>query len=158
MAEVLGTVASGIAVAQLAGAIVSSTQKIYTFWKEMKDAPKNIGDLLVEIELLGEVLVEYHTLNGQGSTPHHHSAMLKKIYLHCETAIKELDEVLVTLDEGLKQGGSRARKTWHAFRVVMKGSTLEDLMEKLERAKSMLNLASQCHIMWVYPLKRKRVC
>ncbi|KAM3073428.1 hypothetical protein ACMFMF_006634 [Clarireedia jacksonii] len=147
MAEVLGTVASGIAVAQLAGAIVSSTQKIYTFWKEMKDAPKHIGRLLVEIELLGGVLVEYNTSNGKANGPHHHSAMLQKIYLHCETAIKDLDEVLETLDKGLKQSGSKAAKTWHAFRVVMKSSILEDLMERLERAKSMLNLASQCHMM-----------
>ncbi|PQE31500.1 Ankyrin repeat-containing domain protein [Rutstroemia sp. NJR-2017a WRK4] len=147
MTEVLGTVASGIAIAQLAGAVVSTTQKIYIFWKEMKDAPKHIGCLLVEIELLGEVLVEYYTSNRQGNGIYHHSTTLEKIYMHCETAIKDLDEVLETLDKGLKKSGSKAKKIWYTFRVVMKGSVLEDLMERLERAKSMLNLASQCHMM-----------
>jgi ElaB/YqjD/DUF883 family membrane-anchored ribosome-binding protein len=158
MAEVLGTVASGIAIAQLAGAIVSSTRKIYIFWKDMKDAPKHIGGLLVEIELLGEVLVEHYTSNRQENGIYHHSAILQKIYLHCETAIKDLDEVLETLDKGLKKSGSKAKKIWYNFRVAMKGSVLEDLMERLERAKLMLNLASQCHMMSVYLAERKEFC
>ncbi|PQE04192.1 Ankyrin repeat-containing domain protein [Rutstroemia sp. NJR-2017a BVV2] len=153
MAEVLGTVASGIAVAQLAGVIVSSTQKIYTFWRGMKNAPKDIGKLLHEIEILGGILGEYHSSNDEENGP---SATLQKIYQHCEIAIEELDEVLATLDHGFTSR-SKAKKTWRIFRVVVKGSTLEDLSKRLDRAKAMLSLASQCQMMWVYSVQMKQL-
>lgn len=63
MAEIVGVVASGIAVAQLAGAIVGSTRKIYNFWSDIKDAPKHVSAMLVEVELMREILVELFDQN-----------------------------------------------------------------------------------------------
>ncbi|APA15417.1 hypothetical protein sscle_14g101870 [Sclerotinia sclerotiorum 1980 UF-70] len=84
MAEILGVIASGIAVAQVASAIVESIREIYSLTSEIKDAPKKLGDLLVEIEFLGEILVTMVIRVTQESqvNPAHF-----KILKHCETAM-----------------------------------------------------------------------
>ncbi|EDN93225.1 predicted protein [Sclerotinia sclerotiorum 1980 UF-70] len=88
MAEILGVIASGIAVAQVASAIVESIREIYSLTSEIKDAPKKLGDLLVEIEFLGEILVTMVIRVTQESqvNPAHF-----KILKHCETAIDATD-------------------------------------------------------------------
>lgn len=56
MAELLGLIASGIAVAQLATSIVSSVQKTRALWTNFNSAPQQVGDALMEIELLNKVI------------------------------------------------------------------------------------------------------
>jgi hypothetical protein len=56
MAEVLGVVASGIAVEQLAGYVASSVIKPKGYWDEVKDAPDQIRHLLLEIDSLNLIL------------------------------------------------------------------------------------------------------
>ncbi|TGO29917.1 hypothetical protein BPAE_0009g00110 [Botrytis paeoniae] len=145
MGELLGVVASGIAVAQLAGAIVGSSQKIYSFYSEMKDAPKKLGDLLVEIELLGEVLVDFYDQNSNPTTGQ--SKVVPKVLKHCRTVIENLDKILKVLEDSLKKDGGMIKRQWRTLKVVLKEKTLEELTERLERAKSLLTLAVNCHSM-----------
>jgi hypothetical protein len=56
MAEVLGKVASGISVAQLAGQITSSIIKLKNYWNQIQNAPSDINRLLREIESLNLIL------------------------------------------------------------------------------------------------------
>ncbi|TGO63262.1 hypothetical protein BCON_0014g00510 [Botryotinia convoluta] len=145
MGELLGVVASGIAVAQLAGAIVGSTQKIYSFYSEMKDAPKKLGDLLVEIELLGEVLVDFYDQNSTPTTGQ--SKIVPKVLKHCKTVMKNLDKILNVLEDSLNKDGGMIKRQWRTLKVVLKEKTLEELTERLERAKLLLILAVNCHSM-----------
>ncbi|TEY87384.1 hypothetical protein BOTCAL_0003g00650 [Botryotinia calthae] len=143
MGELLGVVASGIAVAQLAGATVGSTQKIYSFYSEMKDAPKKLGDLLEEIELLGEVLVDFYDQNSPPTTGQ--SKIVPKVLRHCRTVMDNLDKILNVLEDNLKKDGGRMKKQLRTLKVVLKEKTLEELADRLERAKSLLTLAVNCH-------------
>jgi hypothetical protein len=56
MAEVLAIVASGISIAQIAGSVVSSVDKIKDYWDQIKDAPDHIQNLLQEIDTLSLLL------------------------------------------------------------------------------------------------------
>jgi hypothetical protein len=56
MAEVLGVVASGIAVAQIAGQITGSIVKLKSYWDQIEKAPAEINHLLREIESLNLIL------------------------------------------------------------------------------------------------------
>jgi hypothetical protein len=56
MAEILGVPSSGITASQPAGKIIVCTWTLYTFWTSLKGASKQVGDVLIEIELLGRVI------------------------------------------------------------------------------------------------------
>lgn len=160
MAEVLGTIASGIAVAQFAGNIIASSQKIRGFWKAMKDAPKKIGDMLEEIEMLGQVLLHLnddlgqnkkHLKNQQVQGAEAEHKMTQGSLLHCRKVIEDLDSILVDLDLGMQGKGSsgatdKARK-WASFKSIMRADELKELIDKLERSKTILLLAVSSHNM-----------
>jgi hypothetical protein len=56
VAEVLGVVASGIAVAPLADQIATRIRNIHAFWKSIRGAPQELNDALEELEILGDTL------------------------------------------------------------------------------------------------------
>ncbi|KAK0109191.1 hypothetical protein ONS96_003014 [Cadophora gregata f. sp. sojae] len=63
MAEVLGVVASGIAVTQLAGQVAKSVIKLKECWDQVQEAPADIKYLLREIDSLNLIL--NHIQEGQ---------------------------------------------------------------------------------------------
>jgi hypothetical protein len=87
MAEVVGIVASGIAVAQLAGSIVTSAQNLHNIWTSLKGAPKIVGDCLREIELLGTVI---HTTKFEGEG----EDVVKRALIYCEDVVGEFESIL----------------------------------------------------------------
>lgn len=56
MAEVIGVVASGVSLAQLAGNITSCLIKLKNYWDQVKEAPEEIEYLLREIESFNLIL------------------------------------------------------------------------------------------------------
>jgi hypothetical protein len=56
MAEVIGIVASGISIAQIAGQVASSIVKIKNFWDQVKAAPDDINHLLREVDSFSLIL------------------------------------------------------------------------------------------------------
>ncbi|KAM7202658.1 hypothetical protein V8F33_002584 [Rhypophila sp. PSN 637] len=58
MAEVLGIVASGLAVQQTAGQVVKSLIKLRRLWDQIQDAPDEIQDLMADIACFAALLSE----------------------------------------------------------------------------------------------------
>lgn len=57
MAEVvLGAVASGITVGALVAQVTCSVVKLKSYWDQVQNAPREIQDLLEEVEILRHVL------------------------------------------------------------------------------------------------------
>jgi hypothetical protein len=131
MAEVVGIVASGIAVAQLAGSIVTSAQNLHNIWTSLKGAPKVVRDCLREIELLGTVI---HTVKFEAEG----EDVVKRALIYCEEVVGEFESILrgVALVDG--RGQSRP---WGKVKFLFKEKELGESMGRLERAKSMLGLA-----------------
>lgn len=56
MAELLGGVGSGFAVASLADQIYTRVEQLYKLWKDIENAPKDIEDILRHLQLLSASL------------------------------------------------------------------------------------------------------
>ena len=136
MADIVGIVASGISIGTLAMQIVGCIQQILDLWSTINDAPENIQSLLEEIELLGNFLTEIDDEEtGQPQT-------VVKIIKYCQDAADCIDQVTKDLAEGFTSTNSR-RRHWIAVKAVLKEKKLTRCFMRLERAKSLLNLAFQ---------------
>jgi hypothetical protein len=141
MAEVLGVVASGIAVAQLADQIVRSIRNIHDFWQSIRDAPKDLNDALEELEILGDTLLglqEDLSDRGGREMP---GASAAKCLQYCRKVADDLEAIVVGLQQGLD--GKRGRRQLAAVKAVLQKRTLQDFQQRLDRAKWMLTLAIQ---------------
>ena len=144
MAEVIGVVASGIAVSQLAIQIVSNVKQILEFWSTVKGAPEDVQTLLEELDLLGNLLSEIDEAERDEQSPATQQ-ITSRILRYCQIALKNIDGVLKDPAGGLTSSRGSIRQ-WSAIKMAMKEKRLEKSMARLERAKSLLNLAYQCSI------------
>lgn len=96
MAEVLGTVASGLQVAALAANIIAVGLKVRTLYHEMQGAPFEIASSLDDIHLLAQILEEL------GKSPMATHIVLLKARSHCEKCLQELQTTLRTLERNLQ--------------------------------------------------------
>jgi hypothetical protein len=142
MAEVVGVLASGIAVAQLASGIVSSVQKTRALWTSLSDSPKQVADSLREIELLGKVIAGLD-IRDHGAGVGQGEEALNDALRFCEEVVGGLEGKLLRL--GLGQG--KKHQSWARVKFLVKEKEVQELVGRLERAKSMLGLAVNCHSM-----------
>lgn len=147
--ELVGVVASGIAVAQLPGLIVQNIRNIHNFWQSIRDAPKDLSDSLEELELLGDTLLELHN-----SLDHHAGHQLPgtsamKCMQYCRKVADDLEAIVVDLHEGLDD--KKSRWHWAAIKTALRKRALQVLQQRLDRAKSMLTLAISCYSLYVAP-------
>jgi uncharacterized protein YoxC len=61
MAEVVGVVASSVAIGTLAAQMTSSVAKLKSYWDQVKDAPEDINDLIEQLEFFRQVLTNIET-------------------------------------------------------------------------------------------------
>jgi 23S rRNA A2030 N6-methylase RlmJ len=76
MAEVLGTMASGIAIYQLATSIARSIIAIKQGWSQVQDAPTEINNLIRQIDSLNLILQHIQDDQSQEDIPQLSSANL----------------------------------------------------------------------------------
>jgi hypothetical protein len=140
MAEVIGLIASGISISALVVQISESVQKLHTFYASVQNAPKDIKDTLDELEIFSQILFDLKDdfeerckINAKGGS------VVERCLRSCEVAAEELTAILMQLDHDLFVGG--ARRHWASIKRVLKKQTINEMHSRLERAKSMLNLA-----------------
>jgi len=147
MAEVLGVVASSIAVAQLADRIVQSIRKIHDFWKSIRGAPQELNDALEELEILGDTLMELHTLLNKRDKPELPGNAAMKCLSYSRKVADDLETIVIGLRQGLD--GKRGPREWAAMKTAFQKRTLQGFQQRLDRAKSMLTLAISCYSLCV---------
>lgn len=96
MAEVLGTVASGLQLAALAGKIMTIGFKVRTLYREMQGASAEIAASLDDIHLLAQILEEL------GKSPMAAHIVLLKARSHCEQCLQELQATLCSLESKIQ--------------------------------------------------------
>ena len=140
MAEVIGLIASGISISALVVQISETVQKLHTFYASVQNAPKDIKDTLDELEIFSQILLDLKDdfeerckINAKGVT------VVERSLHYCEAAAEELTAILLQLDHDLFVGG--ARRHWASIKRVLKKETINGMHSRLERAKTMLNLA-----------------
>jgi len=147
MAEVvLGAVASGITVGALVAQVTCSVVKLKSYWDQVQNAPREIQDLLEEVEILRHVLAATEDNQRRKvalmSAPPHILMCLR----HCKEEVVRLQDLTDTLNIHLNAKSTVKRK-WASTKVVVKKEMLERCRMSLGRAISLLCLSQQAYSM-----------
>ncbi|KAE9380938.1 hypothetical protein N431DRAFT_325529 [Stipitochalara longipes BDJ] len=154
MAEIIGLIASGISIAQLAGQVTSSTLKLKAYWSQIQEAPADIKILVREIEclsgILGRIGEEFDTEIGDGGIE---DAGLRISLELCTEGAEELRGLVVEMEGKLGvardvngEGKARWKRKVGAARVVLKKDEIKRLKQRLKSAVRLLGLAHQSYI------------
>ncbi|TGO30105.1 hypothetical protein BPAE_0008g00970 [Botrytis paeoniae] len=141
MAEVLGTVASGIGVAQLVGNLASSIIKLKGYWDQIQDAPDDIGFLVREIDthhlILRSILQSQARMTSSGRSS---DTFLEHSLKLCEDSSNELNELVKVLGKEINSS-NKWRSKLGATKVVLKNDQLKRLKKRMKNASRLMNLA-----------------
>ena len=142
MAEVLGAVASGIAVVELAGRVWSVCWKYYG---DVKNAKSEIGRLMENTMALQTVFQSVQDLAKDPATKLVTSKqLLEKISLELE---KEFSGMLQALQPGLGKRAGR-KLLGQKLKWPFQKEEMEQILQLLERHKTALTLAMNCDLMY----------
>jgi hypothetical protein len=145
MAEVIGVVASGISIVQLAGQVTACTLKLKAYWDEVKEAPTEIKYLVREIDALSLILSQIQDGYTGGEDVYlQHSPEL------CRDGAEELKRLVDEMEMKLSLGGGRWKRKIGAAKVVLKKEEMKRLKGRLESAVRMLGSAHQSYIGFVF--------
>lgn len=139
MAEVVGVVASSIAIATLAAKVV----KLRDCWEQIQDAPADISTLLRQIECFNTLVSQIQAGPRMPDLVFDNSCLIQSLSL-CEEGINELTELVNELDGKIRDKGGWRKKLGGA-KVVLKKDDLKRAKSRMKSAIQLLSLAHQCH-------------
>lgn len=140
MAEVLGLVAGGFGAASLAIQLLEKTDKLRTFLKSVKEAPKEAQGMLTNIEILADVLCEIEELHQQPpDTPV--SEKRVRALKRCQEAVNEAKSVVDELDACC--GMMDRRLSLEGLRVYRQKERAEAVSARAQHALQLLLMNSQ---------------
>lgn len=151
MAEVLGVVASGIAVVDAAGQIGSGIMKLKKLWSEVKDVPETINSLMQQLELLTVVIGEMETIQqssvGDAMRPFNSQGMQLSM-MRCREAMDTLDHLVskLAMHVDSEQRSKRARAK---LKVALSKDNLAQCHDRLKDTVQLLQFAQGCYQMYV---------
>lgn len=154
MAEVLGVVASGIAIAQIAGQAGGAVLKLKQLWDEVRDVPNTIAELMEQIDCLDPALWETENHFNDQEIPRfffdHVAAHRSTEY--CRKALEKLSNITNDL-AALVRSRKSMRRNINCVRVVLRREEIKGLEQRLRNAIGVLQIAQQNYIMsaWNYP-------
>ena len=140
MAEILGVVASGISVAQIAGQLLSCIQQLRTLCRALRDTPGELQAILDELEILGEIFYQLGAIKTDSSQPGY--SALRASLAQCRNAASKLEAVAKASSNPLQSNKSHK---WFLMKAVLKREEVRDLKIQFEAAKSLLHLAMTCY-------------
>ena len=143
MAEGIAVAASGVSIVSLALQILGGIKQLSDLWSSIKDAPKDINNLLNELELIASILMMVDECH-EPTTPA--KSTLDQAKKYCQDAANSMNEVVKELKDGLETTGGKRR--WAAMKAALKKEKLVQYRRRLEGAKSMLAIAQQCYFAW----------
>ena len=145
MAEVLGVVASGIAVGTLAAKVTSCVVKLRDCWEQVKDAPADISTLLRQIDCFSLIVSQIQNGPRLPDLTFNNECLNRSLSL-CEEGLGELADLVNELDEKIRDKGG-FRKKFGGLKVVLKKDDLKRAKSRMKSAISLLSLAQQCHML-----------
>jgi hypothetical protein len=145
MAEVLGLVASGISVAQLAGQVTKSIAKLKDYWDQVNEAPAEIKVLLREIDSLSQILGYIRDSQNQNSlfTSQFEKGCFQQCVTLCREGAEEL-EGLVCEMAATVEGKHGWRRKLGSTKIVLKQAEIKRLKRRMKSAIRLLSLAQAC--------------
>jgi len=151
MAEVLGAVASGLALAEVGLKVGGTVWKLKMLWQQVHEVPQTIRDLMRQIEIMDPILSDHETyLDVQGAGflehfPTHHASTVIPSAEYCREALNNLRRLVEDLN-GAIESEKRSRRTFARMRVVLKKDTIKGFQDRLARAIELLQLAQVTYL------------
>ena len=158
MAEVLGVVASGVAVSQIAGQVTKSIFKLKQYWGQVQDAPDEIKYLLREIDSLNLFLNHIQTDQAKqtGCSIPVDNLCIQQSFNSCKEGADELRWLANELAEKV-DGKKGWRKKVGSVKVVLKKDDIKKLKKRMKHAIWLLQLSYQWHTKYVHPCARLKM-
>ena len=142
MAEVLGVVASGISIVQIAAQILGCVQQLQTFSRYIRNVPGDMQSTLDDIEMTVQLFAEVKAFD-EVAFPGQGLGLLRNHLLKCQAAASSLQELVTKVIQPLKKDSKF--RTKHLIRAVLKKSEIEELKARLDSTKASLQMAVTCH-------------
>lgn len=144
MAEILGVVASGIAVGQATATITTSLLKLKELWNQVRDIPDDLTHLVHEIEIAYLVLAESKD-QEQLVAYHLRSRSLERALQLTDDAAQELIALVDDLQSRVRQSQGWKKKI-AAAKAVFARDQIKRYKSRLKRCLRLLTLAQNCKI------------
>jgi hypothetical protein len=148
--DMLSIAASGIAVAQVAGAVGGALLKLKQLWDEIQDVPETIPDLMEQLECLEPGLWEAEqSISKDNISPlFWDDTAARRSTEYCRKALDKLLDIARDLSVQIEvTKRSRLRRNITRVKVVLKKDQLRKLEQRLEKAVCLLHGAQQGYIM-----------
>ncbi|KAJ2990764.1 hypothetical protein NUW58_g2790 [Xylaria curta] len=146
MAEILGLVASGVTVAQVAGEILGASLKIKGLLNECNEMPARLELLLNQVEILAPIISEasanYDALPYRASL----NGVLRNAVLHCQMASDQLTSLAGALSIQIDTSRGVKRKL-KLVKALLRRDLVEQCESSLQNAVQLLSLAQQTYIL-----------
>ncbi|KAK4444492.1 hypothetical protein QBC34DRAFT_442455 [Podospora aff. communis PSN243] len=148
MTEVLGVVASGIAVGQAVATLGHAIFAVKRLCDELNEIPEKIAYLLEELEILNPIVSD---VEGGLSAPIEtasgpwNDAAARRAVLSCQRASSALEGVASSLQRRIS-AASGARKKVASLRALLKKDEVKLLEQRLESAIRILMVAQNCQL------------
>ncbi|KAB5575317.1 hypothetical protein GE09DRAFT_591201 [Coniochaeta sp. 2T2.1] len=143
MAEVLGIAASGVALAQVAGQILTTSLFIKRLINDIKELPESFKLLLNQVDVLTPVLLEASSSGpGSESIPSPLESALGAAALQCSMALDQLRDLASELLDQLEHSRGLKRRLV-SIKIAVRKDTITKLEQRLSQAVSLLSIAQQ---------------
>jgi len=138
MAEAIGFAASIIAVVGLAGQVIQGCQNIKAWVGDFNSAPKNIQDLIRDLNSIEESAKITDMLRIKIIRPEV-DLQLAPALQQCLDAVQELRKHIVDADTVFQERGhSRKSRGWQRLKVMLGKQAIQASVDRLSRAKAQL--------------------
>ena len=141
MAEILGVVSGTVGIAGSAIQILDSICKLRVFCSKIKHANARLEDLLNEVHFLASLVVDLGELEATDAS-FNPRGVAQLAGENCRRASDVVAQVLFNVEAKL----SRTEHSGHlsSLKLVIQENDIQDNLNRLERAKSMLLIAQHC--------------
>ncbi|KAH8819424.1 hypothetical protein F5884DRAFT_848747 [Xylogone sp. PMI_703] len=144
MAEIVGVVASGIAIGQVIASITASLIKLKQLWGEIRDVPDDLMNLVNEIEVICLILAESE--DQEQLSPYAASSRSFGMALQLtNNAAQELKSLVADLQTRIIQS-KRWRNKIAVTKAILERDQINRLQSRLNSCIRLLTLAQNCKI------------
>lgn len=148
MAEMLGTVSSAIAIAEVGLKVGGTLLKLRELWKEVQHVPQKIQDIMSQMDIYEPILADierylnFHPLTGsdRGTSALFNASIATKTSSYCKEAFNDLQDLVEDLSRQITST-QRSKRGIGKLKVLLKKDDLNRFQIRLERASWLLQLA-----------------
>ncbi|KAF7508364.1 hypothetical protein GJ744_009355 [Endocarpon pusillum] len=131
--DVFSGATSGLAVVSLGVQLASGLIKLYDFWGTVRDAPQEVGEIVLDLKLLSRILNEL--INRKDPSPH-----VKDALDHCNDKVAVLHSIVREFEPNFTSSKPHIR-LWNKFKAAHKRQKLKRFRDSLQDTKTTLLLA-----------------